>query len=345
MSAPLCGPMHGQIVVLDQNFRIVEEALPPKLRGKYAPVYAPPLHVNCVLPGNVVYSPGGISAASKSFYIGGAVEIGTSSGRVISVTKNHPILTGRGWVAAGLIDETDYLFNASLADRIVSSVNPYNQDAPSVIEEVFGSIVKSKGVSSARVPVAPEYFHGDGRNLHGNIDIVNINRLLLDNSEPGLSNTISNHVFGGGYSELRVLRSDSASDSFVNACNTTAGGVVRGANLIGSLFSGHPRPLDSLGLGLVARSIDAMSGEEVSDGEAADTSLAREYILRNPGKITIDPVVRIRKFDYSGHVYDLQNDLYGLYTCNDIITHNCRCYLQPVTDKALLDQQLKEALR
>ncbi len=44
---PLCGPMHGQIVMLDQNFRIIEEALPPKMRGKYAPVYAPPLHTNC----------------------------------------------------------------------------------------------------------------------------------------------------------------------------------------------------------------------------------------------------------------------------------------------------------
>jgi hypothetical protein len=45
--------------------------------------------------------------------------------------------------------------------------------------------------------------------------------------------------------------------------------------------------------------------------------------------VASDKVVKIRNFNFSGHVYDLQS-IEGLYIANSIVVKNCRCALAPV---------------
>lgn len=67
----------------------------------------PPWAFRCFLPD--VHIDGASKGAIKRFYTGKVVDIFTKSGRKISVTANHPILSRRGWIVAGDIKNGDDL--------------------------------------------------------------------------------------------------------------------------------------------------------------------------------------------------------------------------------------------
>jgi hypothetical protein len=48
------------------------------------------------------------------------------------------------------------------------------------------------------------------------------------------------------------------------------------------------------------------------------------------GLINLDEVIDVQIEAYSGHVYNLQTST-GWYIANNIISHNCRCVMVPVT--------------
>ncbi len=47
------------------------------------------------------------------------------------------------------------------------------------------------------------------------------------------------------------------------------------------------------------------------------------------GEIFIDSVIEIRRTSFSGHVYNIETDE-GFYVANGIVTHNCRCHINPI---------------
>ena len=75
---------------------------------------------------------------------------------------------------------------------------------------------------------------------------------------------------------------------------------------------------------------DAVFLESAIDTLDADVVFPGEFIDRFASEITLNQIVDIRFFDYSGHVYDLQSDMYQLYICNGVFVHNCRCWIVPV---------------
>lgn len=66
-----------------------------------------------------------------------------------------------------------------------------------------------------------------------------------------------------------------------------------------------------------------------SDGRRA--KLNRQFTQRFARQITPSNIVKVRNFDFTGHVYDLHVDPYSLYICNGVVVKNCRCYSTPVT--------------
>lgn len=78
----------------------------------------PPWEFRCFLPD--VRIEGASKGAIKRFYTGKVVDIFTKSGRKVSLTANHPILTSRGWVAAGNINNSDDLLGYN---RPIKSTN------------------------------------------------------------------------------------------------------------------------------------------------------------------------------------------------------------------------------
>ena len=113
-----------------------------------------------------------VEIAYRRFYSGELAEIITSSGKSLSATPNHPILTPDGWAAIGalkegdnVIETTDKIFNP----RRTKWFERNNHNAVPVISQIFGTFEKF-GVSEVSRGKR-EHFHGDGS--ESNINIVN----------------------------------------------------------------------------------------------------------------------------------------------------------------------------
>lgn len=127
--------------------------------GHNIPFMRPPIHYNCLAGDTNVSSRSGIAHVYKRAYKGVVIKIRTESGRAITITPNHPVLTGRGWVAAGELDCTDKLVAMSTSCLV-------NIDGENTVEAKFSELFRAAKVSvdSSLVtnrPAAPEDFHGD----------------------------------------------------------------------------------------------------------------------------------------------------------------------------------------
>lgn len=120
----------------------------------------PPAHPNCLTGDAYISTSGSISNVYKRRYKGALVDITTASGRTISITPNHPILTSRGWVASGEVNLGDEVACVTDADMLIG--NKENR-----IDATFSALFSSIEISVdpsviTNTPSAAEHFHGDG---------------------------------------------------------------------------------------------------------------------------------------------------------------------------------------
>ena len=148
-------------------------------------------HVNdrCHPAGTVVDGPLPLGA-SKRFYSGQLIRIRTASGNELSMTPNHPILTGLGWLRGDALVEGMDVVGCSFSERTPLSSHYNNQDRPAVIEEVFVAASMVLG----EMPAASVDLNGDGaeRDVH----VVSANGLLWDRGQAPSCEPLSQDVLG-----------------------------------------------------------------------------------------------------------------------------------------------------
>ena len=123
-------------------------------------------HINCVLPGTRVVATG-VSKAYRSWYEGPVLELTTHKGHRLSLTPNHLVLTPSGWLAAEFLRPGGDVVGGSRSQWPVAPRGEDVTDGPPLIEDVFSTFPVVD-----RVRVTAPQFHGDGRFMHGDIDIV-----------------------------------------------------------------------------------------------------------------------------------------------------------------------------
>jgi len=310
--------------------------------------YAPPLGYNCFAPDTVVS--GRLRAASKAFYSGPMVELETRAGYRLAVTVNHPILTPCGWRPAGALAEGDDLacygvkvkgFVSGAGDNALALPSVLrravdNEDMPARIEDVFESLRTHRTRPLQIIArLSPLDLHGDAERVQGDVHVVRADG-LLDNES-----SVKQRQFMYEFrKELVVSGSTSAANS----------GGVGFAGLEGAGCAPHrlpggpalsfddsaivspqftPLPLDPFRLGPAAN-LYAVADEEARNSCTADARFIRQLKETDPGTVCFDELVRIRRFEYSGHVYDLETEG-GWIVANGIYTSNCRCSVRIVT--------------
>ena len=119
------------------------------------------IHPNCLVPGGSILAEG-VMAESRRLYCGEVITLKTAGGNQITVTPNHPILTNRGFVAAGLIKEGDKVIEARRKYRRLLGKAPNNINVPTVVDEVLHARLKAISCASRTVKGSTVQFHGDG---------------------------------------------------------------------------------------------------------------------------------------------------------------------------------------
>lgn len=305
-------------------------------------------HPNCFLPGTVVQ--GRVEVVTRALYSGEAVEILTASGKRLSVTLNHPIPTADGrWVAAGEITDSDDLLCYS--DRIKhQGPDPagdadfgadYEQNAPASVEDLFRALAES--CAPARLQTTAADFHGDAVCYQSEVDIVCAKGVLPVGYHPGKEQCSRNLILPEPF-DSRLSRDEVPLDTLCSSVQrgfrhtATPASLPSGAEgaLDGGPVSLSGAPPDCLLLGQAAQ-IDTSSLQRpaqrcpVSGTPARNPEFSRQLMQRFPGKVAPDHVVNVRKFQFSGHVYNLQSPL-GWVIAQALFASNCFCQLTRVPE-------------
>jgi hypothetical protein len=325
-------------------------------------------------------------AATDSFYVGWCVEIVCKSGRRLSVTEDHMVLTGRGYCRASGVVQGDDVFASTDPERIAAFVDPDNNHCPAMIEEIFAASMMSSGMATSRVPVASEDFNGNARLLVSQVQVVDSESHLRDSADPGFMQLGSNSAFGG-IQPCKSLNRFSPKELFPPRLDATTSCIMCGRDLPYPLPFVHSLPLNQFGGRLASRfntdanesftertprdarcfgkdicgfagdvpigkalhsgnvyakrfdrqsvslrrrsQANTQSLQHISASTSTDAKLAGKFLRRFARLVTPDKVVRVRRFKFADHVYDLECDPWRLLFCNGVIIHNCRCFLQP----------------
>jgi hypothetical protein len=298
--------------------------------------FAPGDHKGCVIGETVVSGPRARASFTR-WYDGPGVEVLTESGKRLTATPNHPVLTLTGWCPAGDLAEGDYVI-AQLGSHGIP-VDEDVQQVPAPIHEVAASLPMLDDATGGEVPTAPEDFHGDGVGSDGQVTVIRADRRLLLDGEPPAAQQIRDlSLTGTGDTEWfpiygHALPSERRAPRLLIGSLPTPDRRVSRGDKRSTILGGAVGVAEPLSLGEPAQ-LDTEPGQVVGD-RAPVTAIPDGETLRTfTGEITLDKISVIRHVPLSTHVYNLSTDT-GWYVANGIIISNCHCDYVPVyTDGA-----------
>lgn len=314
---------------------------------------------DCVLPSTEIAINGELRGGFRRRYDGPVVDLVTAGGKTLSVTPNHPVLTARGWVAAGLLEVGDHVVSSSRCDAVAAADL---DQVPALAEDVFESlrVQAPSGGAHAVSPLGVD-FHGDGVFEEGEVDFVGADRELPLEGDAARAQHRGEFLFPSG---------DRASDP--GCAQVTQQGVDRHADLEreGSRGLAGGVAVEDLLRGLEddATTQDAELAEPVLENRLGDpgassdrlvllasavggddlvgdqrvrlgsqqTALAELSLERpsagsdalgcvgdgHPGLVELDRLVEVKRRHWAGHVYNFSSSMES-YSANSIIVHNC----------------------
>lgn len=324
---PICAAMDGETVDLGKAFSDVVKSEDGEIvawehnswndNGKI-----PDAHVNCVL-GDTLVIADNVKAATKMNYSGNIVKLKTKSGKVLSVTPNHILLTQRGWVAAKNIQKTDKVVANSDRVKNLSGDDAINGNQTTIADE-FVSLEKASGVVAVEVPVTAKDFKGDAF-TDEKVKVILPQSFLRNKTDS------SSSEFGRYLPLVCGELADSTLSGFSSIDQLLVGVLLATNGIVGS----ECKSLSLLGSGgghsdihrfTSSTAYNTRLNEAKSNSSTADIETLSKSFLADAGLIEFDDVVSV-EIDtvHNTPVYDLETTS-TLYTANGIISSNCRCY-------------------
>ena len=285
---------------------------------------------NCVLPDTVVQ--GSVLAASRVWYTGTVSEIVTRAGRRRTVTPHHPVMTTRGFVAAGQLQVGENLiaYQAQVDSPVLCpTAGNHKQYEPTSIKNVFEAIALRDSDTRCveLVRCGPDDLHGDGVRCQGQIEIVRTNRHLTLELPP------CNRQEG---QDLQLSRLDLQPTCENRSCPCGLDGVtvshtsprdVRGRDVPPPLLTAHPGIPYAQCFGGASHFDPVLLEAALKAATTAANFISQRY-QSFPLQISLDDIVEIRNREYSGHVFDLQTTT-GMMVAEGLYISNCRITVDP----------------
>lgn len=158
--------------------------------------------------GDTPVSAVGVTHASRRHYEGPAVRIRTASGATVSLTPEHRVLTGRGWIPAKLVNEKDHLLHVVSTDPAIA---PDVQEVPATIGEVVDAFMATEPVEVWSMPTGVDL---DSELVYSQVEVVRPDRDLANSLHPRVGEFSEDLVFADAdlLAELMLLGDRSSLD-------------------------------------------------------------------------------------------------------------------------------------
>jgi ADP-ribosyltransferase exoenzyme/F like protein len=271
-------------------------------------------------PAGTLVSASGIRRGYRRWFAGELVEIVDSEGRQLSGTPNHPVLTDRGWVPLGRLEQGDQLVCYGVEpDRVAA----HDVDAaPTTIEQAFDALVV-RGGRQVRVGRHRVDFHGERPD--GDVDVVTADGQLWDSTDSAVEQRVEYLAFPSADAGTAVLIGDGRLDSGAFGSWPSPDRSVGGRGQLSPFFGGRSAHTREHG-GAAVATLDTVPLQHSAEGSTTDPGGESESLLGLAGQISLNEIVSVRRVPWSGHVYNLETET-GAYVANGIVVHNCRCAL------------------
>lgn len=327
----------GQRTTMTDPFRVggADLMFPGDPRGPAKEV------IQCV-PADTRIEAGSVRAVTRRWFEGEMVRIRFSTGDVLTITPNHPVLRATQlWTPAGLLEEGDYCVAGSFGGYAVGQ--PYKYAVPPQIGEVYRAASETQAAN--RVAMSPPDFHGDG--MDGDVEVVAVHRDLSLYGQAATDEEIQS--FGLSMSDLAALSVGGGEggtftfgvprrevDSLPPALRVRWRG--HSAAFVGS----HASSAESVGFASAAAGkaeFFESSGDEGSTDPQCPSDGEHTFAV----EMALAKVVKVERFIFTGHVFNLDTGV-GWYIANGITVRNCRCTVLLVEvgeNVDMTDRQLK----
>jgi hypothetical protein len=241
---------------------------------------------NCVVGDTLVSGPA-IRAAYRREYSGEIIVIRTAGGHELTVTPNHPILTDKGWVAAGLLAEGDNVISRAGLNGVGSSCpNPDQNETR--IEDIFDSISQSGDV--IRLPAPAGYFHGDVSDSE--IDVVFPKGFLRNGLNPPFSQKVGQFSLGDTVELSGAFVSESTLRKVFIGSSFAPNGVMGGFHEFRTPFFPGSFQSGTHSIGPAFRERDAQFGKVSADQTFRDADLRCNFVLPETGIVQAQEFIR-----------------------------------------------------
>lgn len=329
----------GQVRALGDKFRVGLYELrfpgdPAELPGSWEEI------ANCFI-GETVVSASDVEGSFRLPYSGEVVTIRSASGRILTGTPNHPVLTERGWVALGKIQQGDHVVCAVGRDDRSPGVDPDMQNGPAAIEQVHHALAATG--TGQRISSGGVNFHGD--QAVGEVEVVAADRVLDLRGHTTFDQQDGQRVLvGRGPAVADTADGDGPLVAFGVGGDATAHGGVGSVSDPGAAL-GTESVHSDLVRGATSAWLNLGAQQAASDGGAVDPEVFGQRLLAFTGEVSTDEIVHVERSAFAGHVYDLQTRG-GSYTASGMVVHNCRCgllFAEPSESHKDAVRQLDEA--
>ena len=328
--------------------------------------------LQCFDESTVVHPIGELQSIFKRKYVGEVITITTSTGKKLTGTPNHPILTSVGWLPLNKIKPNEHVVYSVCTDSFMVFANE-NICMPSPIGKLFNSlnnasISKIESKSSSTID-----FHGDGMSSDEKIHILHPKRLLWCGFYPKFGHQIKKSFFSlchssAVFSALRLINNRLFSSKIVSVMSSwlnrspfeafvkpTFRPVFIGKSLqnIRNVFSTFVKFNNNIFIKLYRLVFfPTFKGwhyseifKKASNGGSGSVISPSDITGRFSVPIREDYITRVDREFRSFHVYNLECDT-GLYHANGIIVKNCAAldgikYMKPKYSYATIPNRPK----
>lgn len=285
-------------------------------------------HPNCLVGSTQVVAPHLIAGYAREFH-GEVVILRTAMNDTLTCTPNHPVLTDRGWVAAGLLSKGDKVVRCLDGQRVAHRIDPDNDRMPASIEQCVETLRKAPRSASCLVPGTPIDFHGDGTDRQ--VDVVLADSLLWDGDSTKGGKQSNEGSFVGAnqpisprLSGVRSLHQVSIGAAHAAHSSVSSGTVAR--TLLGRPLA----RLTYLGLAGVSQGVSAPT-KRTPQAPAVNVEIVRQLLRGLAGEIALVELSEVERKRFAGHVFNLST-AQEWYIAENIITHNCTRAFSPVVE-------------